>query len=412
MTAYTPYPSVSFNGVTYADETLSSIAITLGRRDIMEQPQAGVASISLWTTSNAPLSVELSQPVLVKIKDSAGVDRTIFGGTVSDIDITLDQYGEVGSIARYSITAVGPLAQLNRRTAGEAGYAKEFDGTRVLNILTEVFLTEWDDLSPTYTWNHVPNTATWDSYDGVGIALVNSLIPNVAVPGEYELQAYNNGETNALVLAQQAAQSGRGVLFESNNGDLHYDDYLSRTTEVAIPLTANDINSQGLRTAAQWSEITNDANVTYRAGTETARDETSIALYGQQTGSRTTQLHNASDALQQAVAFVESRAYPRMYPESISLPLHTPTMTNTTRDLLIASQVSDLVSTTALPAVFGTNFQGYIEGLNWQLTRYTADLTLTCSEQSETYPHLIWFQIPASTTWASYTPITDEWQDL
>jgi len=37
---------------------------------------------------------------------------------------------------------------------------------------------------------------------------------------------------------------------------------------------------------------------------------------------------------------------------------------------------------------------------------------LTLSTQTETYPNLNWFQIPVSTTWASYTPITDEWQDL
>jgi hypothetical protein len=118
VTTYTPFPSVTFNGVAYADDTLSSISISMGRRDIMEQPQPGYASINLVTDADTPLAIELSQPVLIKIKDTAGVDQTIFGGTVSDIDISLNQYGSVGSIAQYSITAVGPLAQLNRRLAG------------------------------------------------------------------------------------------------------------------------------------------------------------------------------------------------------------------------------------------------------------------------------------------------------
>ena len=378
----------------------------------MEQPQPGYASITLITDADTPLSVELSQPVLVKIKDTNNVDQTIFGGTVSDIDISLDQYGSIGSIAQYRITAVGALAQLNRRTAGGSNYAKEFDGTRIFNILSEVFLTAWEDLAPTLTWAQLPALATWDSFDGVAEAVVANLVTDIDQPGQFELEAYNDGEVTALGLVQIAAQSGRGVLYEGATGELFYDDYVSRSLETALALTDDDINSQGLRTAAQWSEIVNDATVTYRAGTENFSDGTSIFLYGQQSGTRDTVLHNAADALQQAEDFVASRAYPRMYPEQISLPLHSPTMGNATRNALIAAHVSTLITTGDLPAVFGTTFQGYVEGVNWQLTRYTADLTLTLSTQTETYPNLNWFQIPVTTTWAGYTPSNTEWQDL
>jgi hypothetical protein len=92
------------------------------------------------------------------------------------------------------------------------------------------------------------------------------------------------------------------------NGDLHYDDYASRASASPLTLTADDILARGLRTAAQWGEIVNDVNVTYRAGTEVARDENSIIQYGQLSGTRTTQLHNAADALTQANDFLESRA--------------------------------------------------------------------------------------------------------
>jgi hypothetical protein len=194
VTTYTPYPSVTFNGVAYADDTLSSISISMGRRDIMEQPQPGYASINLVTDANTPLAIELSQPVLIKIKDTAGVDQTIFGGTVSDIDISLTQYGSVGSIAQYSITAVGPLAQLNRRLAGALNYAKEFDGTRIFNILSEVFLTAWDDLAPTLQWDQLAATATWDSFDGVAEAVVANLVTDIDQPGQFELELYNDGE--------------------------------------------------------------------------------------------------------------------------------------------------------------------------------------------------------------------------
>jgi hypothetical protein len=170
-------------------------------------------------------------------------------------------------------------------------YAKEFDGTRIFNILSEVFLTAWEDLAPTLEWDQLPATATWDSFDGVGEAVVANLVTDIDQPGQFELELYNDGEANALSLVQIAAQSGRGVLYEGPSGELFYDDFASRSAETALPLTADDINSQGLRTAAQWSEIVNDASVTYRAGTETFADGTSIFLYGQQSGSRATVLH-------------------------------------------------------------------------------------------------------------------------
>ena len=413
MTTYDPYPTVTFNGnVTYADNTISSISIRSGRNDVTTQPQPGYASISLWTDASEPLNVALSQSVSISIDKGTTGTQEIFAGIISDIDISLSAYGSEGSIAVYSITAVGPLSQLNRHLVGATGYAKEFDGTRVLNILTEAFLQSWSDVGALVTWNDLPTDVTWESYDATNVALVNNLTANVDVPGVYELMAYSAGEDDAFTLVQQAANSGRGVLWEGGEGDLHYDDYASRASASPLTLTADDILARGLRTAAQWGEIVNDANVSYRAGTENARDENSIIRYGQLSGSRTTQLHNSADALSQAQDFVESRAYPRMYPETITIPLHSPTVSDATRDALAAVYNGLRVNTSALPAVFGTTFDGFVEGYTWNLTRYTAELALTCSAYSETYLSIIWDQEPPTLTWAGYTPSTQEWDDL
>jgi hypothetical protein len=413
VTSYDPYPTVTFNGLaTYADQTISSISIRMGRNDVTEQPQPGYASIELWTDAAEPLDLALSQSVSISIDKGTTGTQQIFYGTISDIDINLNAYGSDGSIAIYSITAVGPLAQLNRRLVGASNFAKENDGTRILNILSEAFLTEWDDISPTLRWNGLPVGATWASYDAVGQALVDDLVSNVDVPGQYELQAYSDGVTDAYGLAVQAANSGRGVLWECGCGEIHYDDYLARSSATPLELTEDDILARGLRTSAQWGEIVNDATVTYRAGSANARDEQSIILYGQLSGTRSTQLHNLADAQNQAADFIESRAFPRMYPEQITVPLHSPTVSDATRDALAAVYNGLRVSTTELPAVFGTTFDGFVEGYTWNLTRYTAELALTCSAYSETYSSVIWYQIPPTTTWAGYTPSTTEWQDL
>ncbi len=384
----------------------------MGRNDVTTQPQPGFASISLWTDASDPLNVALSQSVSISIDKGTTGTQEIFAGIISDIDISLQAYGSDGSIAIYTITAVGPLSQLNRHLVGGSNYAKEFDGTRILNILSEAFLQSWSDVGATITWDDLPTETTWASYDATNVALVDNLTANVDVPGVYELMAYNSGEADAYTLATQAANSGRGVLWEGGDGDLHYDDYASRASASPLTLTADDILAQGLRTQAQWGEIVNDVNVTYRAGTENARDENSIIQYGQLSGTRTTQLHNAADALAQANDFLESRAYPRMYPETITIPLHSPTVTDATRDALAAVYNGLRVNTSALPAVFGTTFDGFVEGYTWNLTRYTAELALTCSAYSETYLSIIWDQIPPTTTWAGYTPSTQEWDDL
>ena len=413
MTDYDPYPTVTFAGATtYADQTISSISIRSGRNDVTTQPQPGFASISLWTDASEPLAVALSQSVSISIDKGTSGTQEIFAGIISDIDISLQAYGSDGSIAVYSITAVGPLSQLNRHLVGGGNYHKEFDGTRILNILSEAFLQSWSDLGPTITWNDLPTETTWASYDATNVALVDNLTANVDVPGVYELQAYNSGEDDAYTLAVNAANSGRGVLWEGGDGDLHYDDYASRASAIPLTLTADDILARGLRTAAQWGEIVNDVNVTWRSGTENARDENSIIQYGQLSGTRTTQLHDSSAALAQAQDFLESRAYPRMYPETITVPLHSPTVSDATRDALAAVYNGLRIDTSALPAVFGTTFDGFVEGYTWNLTRYTAELALTCSAYSETYLSIIWDQIPPTTTWAGYTPSTQEWDDL
>lgn len=413
MTSYQPNPVVTFADVNvYAENTISSIQINNGRSDVIEQPQASFARIALWTDASEPLNVNLSDAVTVQIDKGTSGTATIFTGIISDLEITLANYGDVGSIAEYTITAVGPLAQLNKRIAGARKYDLEKDGTRMFNILSDAFLTAWDDVGATITWKTLPNDVTWASYDGVNEAVVNNLMTTIDQPGIYELDQRNAGQpTNALDLTGVTAQSGRGVLYEAGNGHLHYGDYLSRSGQTPLVLTIDDLLTNGLTTAAQWSEIVNDAEVVYGSGSKYARDETSVIVYGQMSGSRDTVLHNASDAQSQANDFISSRAYPRTYPNVLSIALHNPQVSDATRDALIAAENGTEIYTSALPAVFGTFFSGFVEGYQWNLTRYEAVIGLICSAVSETYPHLIWYQIPPTQTWAGYNPTT-KWSDL
>ncbi len=413
MTVYAPNPVVTFNNTTsYADNTIADISISLGRGDVIDATQAGYARIVLWTPADTPLTIGLSDIVTVSIDKGTTGTATIFTGIVSDIDLGLAQYGDIGSVAEYSLTAVGPLAQLNKRIAGSTNYPKQNDGDRVFAILSEAFLTQWDDVAPTTTWNDIPNAVAWDNYDGVNEEIVANLATTIDRPGQYELTAYNDGPDNALDLVNDAAQSGRGVIYEAGNGHLHYGDYASRVSAPVVNLTADDLLIDGLQSSAQWSEIVNDVTVTYKANAEKqARDEASVTLYGQLAGTRETSLENAADAQTQANDFLASRAYPRVYPESLTVALHNPNVSDAKRDALIAAENGTAITTSSLPKVFGTTFEGYLEGYTWRLTKYEAYIDLICSAQSETYSSIIWYQLPPDGTWAAYNP-TKRWNEL
>jgi hypothetical protein len=412
VTSYDPNPSIFINSVAIdPGVVIDDISVNMGRPNILEQPSAGYARVVLWTTADHAIDVQLSQGLQIKIETPSAGDTSIFNGIISDIEIELSAYGNIGSVTTYTLTAVGPLASLNHKNAGTVNYAKEKDGTRILNILTEAFLTEWDDVSPVLTWADLPTDTTWDSYDGVSNTLVANLATDIDVPGVYELQAYTGGTEDALLLAQEAAQSGRGVLSEHGDGSIHYDDLNARSGFTALTLTEDDILASGLKTAAQWSEIVNDVIVTYRAGEANARDEQSIILYGQLTGTRQTTLHNTLDAEGQAEAFKDARAYPRVYPEQFIIPLHSPTVSDATRNTLADTYCGLPIQTSDLPAVFGTTFEGYVEGWSWAIRQKQAFITLIASAQSETYPSIVWYQLPSGQTWTAY-PNLVKWEDL
>lgn len=399
---YDPYPTVTIGAATtIPDNTLSGIQINMGRQDVLEQAGPGFATISFWTDGDSPLDIELSDKVEINIAKGTSGTQTIFNGIISDIAVTFDAFGADGSIARYSVTAVGPLAQLNKRLTA-ATYAEENDGTRVYNILYDAFTTTWADLVGVTSWANAPDGISWAQYDADAAALVADLTSDVDTPGQYTLVAYSNGETNALSLAQDAANSGRGVLWEASDGSLYYDDYAARAFATPYALTANDILASGLMVDAKWGEIYNYVDVVYASGTSSDENIVSQQLYGVLTGSKTTTLKNASDALAQASDYLKSRAFARVYPSAITVPLHSPTVSDATRDQMAAVYNGLYITCDELPAVMGGELKSFVEGWQWSLTRYTAELTLFLSAYSETYSRQVWLQVPQTTTWATY----------
>jgi hypothetical protein len=412
VTNYDPNPVVTINGTAVSPDTvINRIGINFGRNDIFTQPQPGYASIELWVDANISLDIDLSYPIFIDVDGAVSGTKRMFTGVISDIQISLGGYGSTGGYAIYRITAVTVLSALNKRVAGFSNFPKQFDGDRIYDICYDAFITVWGELSET-AWEDLPISPTWDSYEGISVALITDLATDIEQPGQYELTAYNDGTTNALTLAQDAAQSGRGILYEKGDGSLYYDDFLKRLTYTPVSLGTDEILVDGLATDSQWSEIVNDATVTYKANAqEYWRDEQSIAFYGELSGTRATQLENLSDAYNQAFAFIAARSYPRLYPNTISVALHSPTVSDAKRDQLLEVFCGTPLSVDGLPPVFGNLFQGFVENYTYEIKEKEMFLTMGNSSFKESYPSIIWLQVEPGLTWAAYPPLV-EWDDV
>jgi hypothetical protein len=422
---YEPRPTVTFQGgsvggpgfYTLPDNTISRITISTGRDDVTEQPSAGYASVELWIDAKEEaLRFDLFQQVSISINNSTTAGQSvIFTGVISDIELSIAAYGSVGSIAIYRLTLVGPLAELNRRETGNFSLPSQFDGDRVFDILRRSLLTEWQDVSPVIEWDGLFPDVTWDSYDAIALALVDELDTTIDRPGIYELVNQGPNIASAYELATAAAQSGRGVLWEGPDGTLNYDDYASRGSGTLYELTDDDILATSLVVSQRSGDLVNKVIVTYDDGTvsKTAISEQSRIANGELVGTRETTLKNASDAQTQADDLLRSRRFARPYVKEMTIPLHSPTVSDATKEKMVKILNGQRITSTGLPiAIDKGRMDNIVEGYVWNLTRYTAELTLKMSQYSESFPETIWFEIPATTTWAGYTPTDEEWIDV
>jgi len=405
---YSVNPKVTINGIEYKDKTLEGVTLTNGRDTVDEQPRAGYATINIVTPDNTNPNIEIDERVVVQVDDSSGNPVTLWTGWVSDVENTIASYGEVGFLNEQRITAVGSLSKLNRRLVGGAGYAQEFDGDRVFDIIYETAGITWATYPPAETWADVDPLLTWQTVD--------LLIGNIDQPGDFELTAYTGGENSGLALAQAAAASGLGILYEAPDGTINYDDYTSRTDDVSVngftTIDPETILAAGLSSVSRLSDLANDVEVTYGTNlSERDQDSNSIALYGTYAARIDTLLENQLDAEQRVQYYLDTRAFPRRTLNQINLALHLDQVSNTLRDSLLPMRISKPIRITALPtSIYPDAFAGFVEGFTWTINENELFLTLNVSEYGFSQLEMNWLQVPPNLEWQNVSA-TLEWQE-
>ena len=406
---YAINPQIIINDVEYKQDTINGVSLTNGRTTVDEQPRAGYATINLVTADNSFPNIEIDYKVVVKVDDSSGNPVTLWTGWVSDIQASLGGFGSNGRLNNQRITAIGSLSKLNRRLVGFSGYPKQNDGDRVYDIIFDGAGVTWGTYSPpTDTWADVNSLLQWQNAD--------LLIGNIDRPGDFELVSYSGGESGALLLAQAAAGSGLGVLYECNEGRICYADYSSRTDEVSLngfsPIDTDAILASGLSSISRLSDLTNEVEVVYKNGqTEIDDEPTSIALYGRYAAKINTLLELEADAEQRVEYYLETRAFPRRSLSSINLALHLDQVSNTMRDSMLPMRVSKPISIAGLPtSIYPDTFSGFVEGFTWTINRNELFLTLNISEYALSQLQMNWSQVPPTVEWQDVSA-TLEWQE-
>ena len=395
MTIFNPEWKVTIGSVEYTDVTLSGVTMTSGRTDIYSQAVAGYCSLSILNLDESAFTFAVNQGLTLQVKDSTGTYVPIFGGSLTDIEIEIISSGSAGTSSAARLTALGALSRLPKALT-EGVLSKQLDGEQILTILTDLLVNNWTEVPASLEWVNYNPTVTWANAENTGLGEVDT--------GIYELQSRSSDITDMYSLVAALASSGFGYLYEDAEGRISYagadhrQNYLAANGYTTI--SANQALSAGIRTVTQSGDVRNDIALNWRAGTETASDVTSIATYGKLSQSVTTTLHNQVDAESQAQRYLDLRKFPRAKFDSITFPVTSPEIDDTTRDYLLGIFMGMPIKITDLPLnIAGGQFEGYVEGWTWNVSLNSISLTVNVSPIEFSTVAIYWSQVSPTEAW-------------
>jgi hypothetical protein len=407
MTAWNPVWRVIVDGVTYTNLTLANLTITSGRTDIYSQPVAGYCQLAILNFDQTSIPMEINDGVTVEVKDSTDTFVPIFGGTITDLAVTINSIGSVDYNQRIEITALGALSKLPKSvTTGVL--PQDQDGDQMYALLSTLLFAQWNAVPAATTWNTFDPTVQWEEALNTGLGEIDR-------PGDYDLDARDSSSSDYYSIASTIANSGLGYLYEDPEGRISYADSTHRTQYFAdngyVDLSANDALGAGFRTVTRSGDIRNKVTIRYKKDQNqsyTDSDMASIGLYGELGQVISTTLDKAEDAESQAEFYLALRAYPQAVFDSITYQLVNPELSDTDRDALINVFIGLPLNIVDLPPnISNGEFQGFVEGWTFRAGYNTLELTLTISPLAYSLQAFRWTSVPAVETWNTINPTLD-----
>jgi hypothetical protein len=409
MTLWQPEWRILIDTVDYSSSTLANLNITSGRTSIYEQPVAGYGYVELINFDNTNYPFTVGADILISIKDSSGTYVDLYGGFISDLEISVQSSGSIGYVTTARITALGALSKLARAN-WELSLARAYDGHQIYHILSDLLLNNWNEVAPALTWADYYPTTTWANAENVGLGEIDQ-------PGQYEMVHRGADPVSSYTLAAQIAESGLGYLYEDSSGRIGYADALHRQTYLATngytTISANQAIGVGLRSVTRSGDVRNFITLNYGNGSAniTEEDLASIAQYGKFAEIFDTNLHDATEAASVAARRLQLKAYPQAFFDSIEFPLGSPEIDDSDRDALLNIFMGLPLQIENLPInIVDSTFQGYVEGWTFRASYNALSVVINASPIEFSQVTLRWNQVSASETWNTLSP-TLTWED-
>ena len=407
MTNWAPEWRVSVNSIEYTQVILADLSIVSGRTNIYTQAQAGYATIRLINLDLSSVIVAINDSLTIELKDTSATFIPIFGGSVVDIDVTVSQAGSVAITQVVTITALGALARLQKALT-DGVLTQDFDGDQILTILNDLLLNNWSEVPAALTWATYDPTVTWANAENTGLGEIDT-------PGDYELAQRASNRVVMYDLISALATSGLGYIYEDGQGRISYASALHRSIYLAtngyINLTANQALGTGIRTTTRAGDVRNDITIQYGTASTSEvsdTDATSISLYGNLAQIITTTIKHQADAEDQAAFYLELRAYPQAFLESITFALTNPELDNGDRDSLINVFMGAPINLSDLPINMNSgSFQGFVEGWRFQASYNELSVTLIMSPIAFSLRAMKWLDVSVAETWNTISPTLD-----
>lgn len=388
---------VTINDDVYT--TVTSVSFASGRLDIDRQPTAGYCQVQIINTDGSPFTINVTESILLELKNSSGTYVTVFGGEVSDFNIGVRSPEESGYITTGTILGIGALAKLTKAVYNTA-LAEGLDGAQISAIVGNALNLSWAEVTPTLTWDTYPATVTWENAENY-IGTIDS--------GFYTMiNLAASATAKSQTLVDQIATSALGQIYEEKDGDVSYDDADHRSTYLAANgftnLDGSYATPSSIQSQTQVARIRNSLIYKYAAGyasTYTTSDSDSIASYGLFEKSAESNIKNLADITDIASRELNLRKNPRGSLGAITFRLDNPDMPSAMLDSLIGVFFGQPVLITNLPSnLLDGQFDGFVENMALKATPTYVDLTLYVSATDFSLSTTQWETvIPASLAW-------------
>jgi hypothetical protein len=388
--------------ITVGDDvytTVTSVSFASGRLDIDRQPTAGYCQVQIINTTGADFTINVTEPITLEVKNSSGTYVTVFGGEVSDFSIGVRSPDETGFITTGTILGIGSLAKLTKAVYKTA-LAEALDGAQIAEILSAALNLNWEQVTPTVTWDTYPATTTWaeaETYIGTIDAGFYTMIAVAA-----------SASAKSQTLADQISNSALGQIYEEKDGDVSYADADHRSNDLSTNgytfLDGAYATPSSIQSITQTARIRNSLIYRYATAygsTYSVSDADSIAAYGLFERSFDSNIKTLAEITDIANRELNLRRVPKASLGAVTFRLDNPSMSTAMLDSLIGAYFGMPVLINNLPTnLLGGTFEGFVENIALRATPTFVDMTLyiTATEFSL-----------STTQWDTVVPSTIDW---